>query len=59
MAKEMTALRFDPALLKAMRDLTDREGIPMTRQFEMAARDWLKRKYGIVVPKTPRTRRKP
>jgi hypothetical protein len=59
--KTTTALRIETALLEAMRDLKDRKGIPITTQIEMAAREWLKREYGIVVkrPTTARsTRRK-
>jgi hypothetical protein len=53
--KESTALRLDQALLDAMRDVKDREGIPVTTQIEMAVREWLK-KRGIVVAKAERKR---
>jgi hypothetical protein len=53
--KEATALRLDTALLEAMRDVKDREGIPVTTQIEMAVREWLKRR-GVVVPKPARVR---
>lgn len=53
--KETTALRLDAALLEAMRQLKDKEGIPVTTQLEMAAREWLKRR-GIIVPKAERKR---
>jgi hypothetical protein len=60
--KESTALRLDQALLDAMRDVKDREGIPVTTQIEMAVREWLK-KRGIVVAKAERklaaTRKRP
>jgi hypothetical protein len=46
--KEPTALRIDVALMDAMRDLKEREGIPVTTQIEMAVRDWLKAR-GVVV----------
>jgi hypothetical protein len=36
-----------------MRDVKDREGIPVTTQIEMAVREWLK-KRGIVVKPAPR-----
>jgi len=38
-----------------MRDLKDREGVPVTTQIEMAVREWLK-KRGVVVPKAERKR---
>lgn len=50
----MTALRLDSALLEAMRELKEREGIPVTTQIEMAVREWLKSR-GIIV-KAPRKR---
>lgn len=53
--KESTALRIDVGLLAAMRDVKDREGIPVTTQIEMAVRDWLKER-GIVVKKAERKR---
>jgi hypothetical protein len=39
--KEKTALRLDVQLLKTMRGIREREGIPVTTQLEMAVRDWL------------------
>ena len=53
--KEATAFRLDSALLKAMRSVKEREGIPVTTQLEMAAREWLQKK-GITV-KPERSRR--
>jgi len=53
--RELTALRLDQSLLDAMRDLKDREGVPVTTQIEMAVREWLK-KRGVVVPKAERKR---
>ena len=47
--KALTALRIDPDLLEAMRELKERRGVPVTTQFELAARAWLKREYGISV----------
>lgn len=55
--KESTALRIDVDLLKAMRDVKDRKGIPVTTQIEMAVREWLKKEHGLVV-KAP-SRRSP
>lgn len=59
--KEATALRLDPLLLEAMREVKESKGVPVTIQIEMAVRDWLKREHGIVVKSPPRragTRRK-
>jgi hypothetical protein len=56
--KEPTALRLDTDLLDAMRNVKDRDGIPVTTQVEMAVREWLK-KRGILLRKPqrkPRTR---
>ena len=53
--REMTALRLDADLLEAMRQVKDTEGIPVTTQLEMAAREWLK-KRGITVKKADRKR---
>jgi len=39
--KETTALRLDTELLEAMRQLRDKEGIPVTSQIEIAVREWL------------------
>jgi hypothetical protein len=46
--KEATALRLDAALLKAMRQVKETEGIPVTAQIELAVREWLN-KRGVVV----------
>ncbi len=46
--KEPTALRLDVDLLDAMRRVKETEGIPVTAQLELAAREWLK-KRGVVV----------
>jgi hypothetical protein len=48
--KETTALRLDVALLAAMRRVKEKEGIPVTTQLEMAAREWLKKRGVIVKP---------
>jgi hypothetical protein len=53
--KESTALRLDQALLDAMREVKESEGIPVTTQIEMAVEEWLK-KRGIVVVKSKRRR---
>ena len=52
--KEKTALRLDVQLLKAMRSVREREGIPVTTQLEMAVRDWLTKRGTIA--KTGRKR---
>lgn len=46
--KEKTALRLDVQLLKAMRGVREREGIPVTTQLEMAVREWLTKRGTIV-----------
>ena len=45
--KEKTALRLDVQLLKAMRGVREREGIPVTTQLEMAVREWLTKRGTI------------
>jgi len=52
--KEMTALRLDDGLLKAMRDYKTRAGVPITTQIELAVTEWLEGK-GVKV-KTERKR---
>lgn len=49
--KTTTALRLDDELMAAMRQIKDTVGIPITTQIEMAVRDWLSAKHGIVVKK--------
>jgi hypothetical protein len=60
--KEMTALRLDPDVLKAMRQFKEREGVPVTIQIEKAVTEWLSRR-GVSVKKAERkrasTRRRP
>jgi hypothetical protein len=53
--KETTALRIDSDLIEAMRQVREVDGIPVTTQIEMAAREWLK-KRGIDVKKAERKR---
>lgn len=53
--KTSTALRLDDALLAAMRQVKETEGIPVTTQIEMAVRKWLKKRR-VVVKKTERKR---
>ena len=40
--KEMTTIRLEPELLKLMRDIKAREGIPVAAQVDLAMREWLK-----------------
>ena len=47
--KEPTALRLDADLLEAMRRVKESEGIPVTAQIELAVREWLKNKHGVIV----------
>jgi hypothetical protein len=58
--KDKTALRLQPGLLDALREIREREGIPVTTQIEFAIRDWLKKKGARVKPANRRaeTRRK-
>jgi hypothetical protein len=42
--KDKTALRLEPGLLAALREIKAREGIPVTTQIEFAIRDWLVKK---------------
>ena len=42
--KETTAFRLNVELLEAMRQVKERDGIPVTTQVEMAVRDWLKKR---------------
>jgi len=55
--KEMTTIRIAPELLDVMRELKDREGIPMAVQVDKALRQWLDRR-GLKV-KTERKRVSP
>src|SRR5262249_23126981 len=58
--KEMTALRLDPDVLRALREYKHREGVPVTVQIEKAVTEWLS-KRGVVVKaasRRARTRRK-
>jgi hypothetical protein len=49
--KEMTALRLDPDVLRAMRAYKQAEGVPLVIQIEKAVTEWLAKK-GVVVKKT-------
>lgn len=40
--KEMTTIRLEEELLKVMREVKEREGIPVTKQVDLAMREWLK-----------------
>jgi hypothetical protein len=42
--KDKTALRLEPGLLDALREVRAKEGIPVTTQIEFAIRDWLEKK---------------
>jgi hypothetical protein len=42
--KEPTALRLNSALMNAMRQVKEDEGLPVTTQIEIAVREWLKRR---------------
>ncbi len=47
MPKQMIALRLDPDLLAAMRELKAREGIPISIQVDFALRKWLQAKGAL------------
>jgi hypothetical protein len=58
--KVTTAFRLDADLLEAMRQVKDRDGVPVTTQVEMAVRAWLT-KRGVHVTsarKRPATRKR-
>ena len=42
--KELTAFRVDPEVMKALRAVKAREGLPIAVQVDFALRDWLKKK---------------
>lgn len=45
--KETTALRLDTELLEAMRQVRDKEGIPVTSQIEISVREWLTKRGAL------------
>lgn len=53
--KELMAFRLPPGLMKAMREIKDRERIPITSQIELALEAWLKAR-GVKVEKPERKR---
>ena len=56
--KKTTALRLDTALLAAMRQVKEIDGVPMTTQIEMALREWLT-KRGVQIDPPKRGARSP
>lgn len=56
--KAMAAFRMAPDLMAAMRELKDRDGVPLSEQIDRALRAWLPTK-GISVQKTDRKRVSP
>jgi hypothetical protein len=59
--KELTAFRMAPELMKAMREVKDKEGIPVAVQIDKAVRAWLT-KRGITIEterKRAATRKRP
>ena len=50
----MTTIRIAPELLDVMRDLKDRDGIPMAVQVDKALREWLERRGLKVKTERPR-----
>jgi hypothetical protein len=51
--KELMAFRLPANLMKAMRDIKDKERIPITSQIELAVEAWLKAR-GVRVEKAER-----
>ena len=45
--KQPTALRLDTELLAAMRQVKERDGIPITTQIEKAVGEWLAKRGAI------------
>ncbi len=45
--KETTAFRLDTTLLETMRRVKQQDGIPVTRQIEMAVREWLAKRGAL------------
>ena len=54
--KELMAFRLPANLMKAMREIKDKERIPITSQIELAVEAWLKAR-GVKVEKAERERR--
>ena len=54
MKKELTAFRMSHDVMRALREIKNEQGIPMTVQLDLAARAWLKRR-GVKLQK-PRYR---
>lgn len=58
--KELTAFRMDPEVMKALRAIKERDGIPLSVQIHRALAVWVKQK-GVKTKAAPRradTRRK-
>ena len=53
--KEFTAFRIDPEVLDALREIKEREGVPLATQVNFALREWLQ-KRGVVLKKPERKR---
>jgi hypothetical protein len=53
--KELTAFRFDAALLDGLRAVKERDGIPIAEQVRRAVEAWLDSR-GVTVKKTERKR---
>lgn len=56
--KEMTTIRLEPELLDAMRQVKDRDGVPIAVQVDFAVREWLDRR-GVKVKSDRRSARTP
>jgi hypothetical protein len=56
--KTFTAFRVAPELLKAMREIKVRDGVPMSVQVDFALREWLKaRAVQVKTAKPARSKR--
>lgn len=51
----MAAFRMAPELMRAMRAVKEKDGVPVSEQIDRAVRAWLKAR-GVTVKKTERKR---
>lgn len=54
--KELTAFRMAPELMEAMREVKERDGVPISVQIDRAVREWL-RARGVEVKKKAERKR--
>ena len=48
--KELTAFRIDPDVMEGLREVKDRDGIPISVQVDRALRSWLEKKGVRIEP---------